>query len=256
MRSASESFAAVASLASNTPASSARFSSCRASTFFLDGAGGDELVARHDAALADAVRAVGGLRLGGGIPPWVEMHDGVGAREVQAGAAGLEREEENRRGFGSGGALETIHLGLAGARRHRAVEVAVRDLLRVELSAEEREEGSELREHEHAVAVVDGLGEEFGKVFQLRGHVRGRIGRDEPRVAANLAEAEKLRQRGELEPGLARAAGLEIEELALAALLRVAVEPGLGGAELAPDRVLEFRGQSRARRRAWVRRRM
>src|SRR6478609_1070668 len=56
----------------------------------LDGAGADQLVAGDDLGLADAVRAVGGLRLGGGVPPWVEVDDDVGAREVEAGAAGLE----------------------------------------------------------------------------------------------------------------------------------------------------------------------
>ena len=41
--------------------------------------------------------AVGGLGFGGGIPPRVEVDDGVGAGEVEAGAAGFEGEEEERR---------------------------------------------------------------------------------------------------------------------------------------------------------------
>ena len=70
--------------------------------FFFDGAGGDEFVARDDARLADAVGAVGGLGFGGGIPPRVEVDDGVGGGEVEAGAAGFEREEEDgRRGCGA-----------------------------------------------------------------------------------------------------------------------------------------------------------
>jgi hypothetical protein len=49
-----------------------------------------------DARLADPVGAVGGLRLGGGIPPRVEVHDRVGPREVESGAAGLEGQQEDR----------------------------------------------------------------------------------------------------------------------------------------------------------------
>jgi hypothetical protein len=58
--------------------------------FFFDGAGADEFVAGDGARLADAVGAVGGLGLGGRIPPRVEVDDGVGAREVEAGTAGFQ----------------------------------------------------------------------------------------------------------------------------------------------------------------------
>jgi hypothetical protein len=57
--------------------------------FFFDGAAGDELVAGDDASLADTVGAVSGLRFGGGIPPRIEVDDGVGGGEVEAGAAGF-----------------------------------------------------------------------------------------------------------------------------------------------------------------------
>ena len=55
----------------------------------LDGAGGDEFVAGHHAGLTDAVRAIRGLRLGGGILLRVEVHDGVGVGEIEVGAVGL-----------------------------------------------------------------------------------------------------------------------------------------------------------------------
>ena len=62
---------------------------------FLEGAAGDEAVHLHVALLADAVGAVGGLRLDGGVPPQVEVDDVGGGGEVQAGAAGLQREQED-----------------------------------------------------------------------------------------------------------------------------------------------------------------
>ena len=41
--------------------------------------------------LPDAVRAIGGLILDGGVPPRVEQEHVIGGGEVEAGAAGLER---------------------------------------------------------------------------------------------------------------------------------------------------------------------
>src|SRR6185436_16107230 len=61
----------------------------------LDGAGGDELVDEDRAGLADPVSAVGGLSLGGGVPPGVVVDHGVGAGEVEAGTARLEADEED-----------------------------------------------------------------------------------------------------------------------------------------------------------------
>jgi hypothetical protein len=43
------------------------------------------------------------------------------------------------------------------------------DLLRVEIGAKEREERGELGEDEHAVAVVDGFGEEFVEGVEFGG---------------------------------------------------------------------------------------
>ena len=62
----------------------------------LERAGTHVLVDLHVARLADAERAVGGLVLDGRVPPAVEVEDVVRRGEVQAEAAGLEREHEDR----------------------------------------------------------------------------------------------------------------------------------------------------------------
>ena len=118
--------------------------------FLLDRAARDEFDAVHAPGLADAVRAVGGLVLDGGVPPGVEVNDHVGAGEVQPGAAGLEADQEKRDRpvrveFAHGG--KTI-LG-------RAVDVAVHPLAALELGAQDREHRGELAEHEHAVTAVE-----------------------------------------------------------------------------------------------------
>ena len=63
--------------------------------FLFHRAGADEFGARHGAGLANAMGAVGGLSFGGGIPPRIEVDHGVGAGEIEAGAAGFEGEQEN-----------------------------------------------------------------------------------------------------------------------------------------------------------------
>ena len=42
------------------------------------------------------------------------------------------------------------------------------DLLGVQLGAQQRKEGGELRKDEHAMSVVDGLGEQFVEAVELR----------------------------------------------------------------------------------------
>jgi hypothetical protein len=112
------------------------------------------------------------------------MDDGVGAGEIEAGAAGFQGDEENG---DVGRGLETVDLGLAGAGRERAVEVTVGDFLRDEFLAEEREERGELGEDEEAVVVVDGLGEEFAERVEFRGvgETRFRVPRSEFRVPSS-----------------------------------------------------------------------
>ena len=62
----------------------------------LDGVLAEQLVDEDRLVLADAVGAVRGLGLGGGVPPRVVVDDGVGGGQVEAGAAGFEGDEEQR----------------------------------------------------------------------------------------------------------------------------------------------------------------
>jgi hypothetical protein len=119
----------------------------------------------------------------------------------------------------------------------------VRDALGVEVGAEEREKRRELREDEEAVAVVEGLGEEFAEGFEFRGVIGGDVGLDEAGVAADLAKAEELGEGGELEFALAGAGGFEVDEIAFGFFLGVAVKLGLGGREFAPNCLLQFLGE-------------
>jgi hypothetical protein len=57
---------------------------------FLDGAARDQADDGDGAALADAVAAIGGLIFDGGVPPGIEVDDGVGGGEVEASAASFE----------------------------------------------------------------------------------------------------------------------------------------------------------------------
>ncbi len=59
----------------------------------LDRARRDQPVDEHGLVLADAVGAVGGLVLDRRVPPGIEQEDVVGRGEVEAGAAGLERDQ-------------------------------------------------------------------------------------------------------------------------------------------------------------------
>ena len=55
---------------------------------------GHQPVDGHRPLLADAVGAVGGLVLDGGVPPGIHVDDVVGGGEVEPGAAGLEADQE------------------------------------------------------------------------------------------------------------------------------------------------------------------
>ena len=63
--------------------------------FLLDRAAGDHLVDEHRFLLADPVRAVRGLVLGGRVPPWVVVNHRVSFRQVQAHATGLEADQKD-----------------------------------------------------------------------------------------------------------------------------------------------------------------
>ena len=103
--------------------------------------------------LADAVRAVDGLGLDGRVPPRVEQVDVLGGGQVQAQAAGLEADQEDR---AVGVVLEP--LDPLGAVAGAAVEVFVGELLLVEPLADDRQEAGELREDQDLVPLLDDLG--------------------------------------------------------------------------------------------------
>ena len=84
----------------------------------LDAAGDDQVVDEDRLGLADAVGAVGGLGLGGRVPPGVVVDDGVGAGQVEAGAARLEADQEDVAAAGWKASTGCWRL-LRGAGQHR-----------------------------------------------------------------------------------------------------------------------------------------
>src|SRR5436190_10146715 len=179
---------------------------------FLHSSTCDEFVARYDARLSNAMRAIRGLVLDRGIPPRIEMNDRVRAGEVQSHAAGLEADEKNRRGT----ALKFLHdiaTVCCGA-----IEVAEVNFLLVQLLLEQRQHADELAEDEHAMSTVRDFLEQFIECFEFAGWVsqrRRRLRRlprngrnvflfaafvsfarqiQQPQVAANLPQPQ---QRGE-----------------------------------------------------------
>ena len=61
----------------------------------FDGVLAEEFVDEDGLVLADAVGAVGRLVLGGGVPPWIVVDDGVRGGEIESGAAGFEGNQED-----------------------------------------------------------------------------------------------------------------------------------------------------------------
>ena len=62
----------------------------------FDGVAGDEAIRKDFAGLADAMDAVDGLRFDCGVPPWIEEKNVVRGGEIEAEAAGFQRDEEQR----------------------------------------------------------------------------------------------------------------------------------------------------------------
>src|SRR5204863_768324 len=136
--------------------------------FVFDCVAGDQLVGSDDTGLSDAMGAVGGLRLDGGIPPGIEMNNGVGGGEIQADAARFQADQKN---WNRGIALEAIHdfLTLFG----RAVEIAKWNLQLLQAFANEMQHRNELAEDEDAVFAVDRFLEEFVEEIELGGGLGG-----------------------------------------------------------------------------------
>ena len=132
--------------------------------------------------------AAGGLGFGGGVPPRVVVDDGVGLRQVQAGAAGLQADQEQRdlaRGEAGDGAVAV--LGLAG-------ELGPGEAALLQLLLDQAEHGGELREQQHLAAFGQHLGELLHQQLQL-GRLAQRLGSrhrgQQPRVAADLAQLQQ-----------------------------------------------------------------
>src|SRR5204863_8003375 len=153
--------------------------------FVFDCVAGDQLVGSDDTGLSDAMGAVGGLRLDGGIPPGIEMNNGVGGGEIQADAARFQADQKN---WNRGIALEAIHdfLPLFG----RAVEIAEWNLQLLQAFANEMQHRDELTEDEDAVFAVDRFLEEFVEEIELGGGLF-LIDADEAQIATDLAQTEQ-----------------------------------------------------------------
>src|SRR5678816_1149021 len=81
--------------ATDRRADNVAFAGLELEDFFFDGIARDELIAGDDSSLTDTMGAIGGLIFDCGIPPRIEMDDGIRAREVQTDAACLETDEEH-----------------------------------------------------------------------------------------------------------------------------------------------------------------
>ena len=91
------------------------------------------------------------------------MDDHVGAREVQARAARLERNQEDR----TAAAVELLDEAQALERWRAAVEVEIRHAELREALADVREHRRELRKNQHAVAGRDGVRHDFFEHVEL-----------------------------------------------------------------------------------------
>ena len=139
-----------------------RFFCCNSRIFSSTVSAADQAVGEDVLGLADPVRAVDGLGLDGRVPPGVEQVDVFGRGQVQAQAAGLEADQEDR-AVGIG--LEPLDLG--GAVAGPAVEVFVGDLLLLEPLADDRQEAGELREDQDLVPLLDDLGDRRDQHVEL-----------------------------------------------------------------------------------------
>ena len=116
------------------------------------------------------------------------MNDGIGGDEVEAAAAGFQRDEEERDFAG----LEGTH-GF-GAVAGVAAQFHVRDAGFDEAGLDEVQHGGELREHQDAAAFGDQLVDHFHEVVELGRALRAAIAAaefDQAGVATGLAEFEQ-----------------------------------------------------------------
>ena len=132
------------------------------------------------------MRAVDGLRLDRRVPPRVEQHHVARRRQVEPGAAGLERDQEHA---WPGFVLERRHQLVAFPTR--AGEHVVRDATMDEACAQALETLHELREHQHLLALIVQRLDELPERVELAG-AGGVRGARERGMAADLAQAREL----------------------------------------------------------------
>ena len=117
----------------------------------LDGPLRDEPVRRDDLRLPDAVGAVGRLVLDRGVPPRVEVDDRVRRGQVQAAAARLERDEEDRGPvLAPGSSRRSSARSLVDPSRYSYVDAVL-----VHRALDDLQHADELAEDEHPVAALD-----------------------------------------------------------------------------------------------------
>ncbi len=139
------------------------------------------------------MRAVGGLVLRRGVPPWVGVDDHGGPHQIQTGVAGLEGDEEH----GDVVAVEFVDELDAAFFRRLAGDGVERHVPFGQARADEFQERGELREHEHLLALVHACVDELNDGVEFRrGVFRVRV--HQPRVAADLAQQREFGEDADL----------------------------------------------------------
>ena len=202
---------------------------------FLHRVARDQPVCEDAPVLADAVRAVHGLRLGRRIPPRVEDEHVVGRGQIQPDASRLEADEEQPAGCVG---LEPLHTCFAILRP--AIEILVRNASLAKLLAQQRQEAGELREDERLVTFVNRLDQPGQQQLQLRRGVAVPFGIDQRRVARRLAQAKQRFEHLQL-GGLPRCGAAQ--QRAPIVIAQLVVERPLPPFQLAENRLLRFRRQ-------------
>lgn len=129
----------------------------------LDGSLRDHPVHLYGPGLPDAVRAVGGLRLDGGIPPAVVVHDVLGPCQVQARARGLQRQQED----GDFAVLEAAHHRFPFADGRPAVQELRADAPGSQMPFDDARHAHVLREDQNARTLGEDGAEQFVQQLQL-----------------------------------------------------------------------------------------
>ena len=152
----------------------------------------------HGPGLADPVGPVGRLLLDRRVPPAVDVDHVVGAGQVEAGAAGLEGEQEHRRTAGLGPGLKQRHHRLPVAHRGAAVEELVGHARLGQVALEQPRHRDVLGEDERRTVFGDHRRQDLVEQVELLGAPSepdgARLLEELRRVVADLLEAGQQRQ--------------------------------------------------------------